>query len=973
MHSLIELLNRAGRTALDFAWPLFWQSSLLIGVLLLADGVLRRRARAVLRYALWLLVLFKLLLPPSLALPTGLGYWLGTHPVPVSPPSPPPAVSIVVGSGAMPLPTASTPVTPIPPKLNRHGGLLLVWLAGSTLLLSLLVRRSWQATQIHRQARAAKEEWQSCLEDCGRRLGLRDQVSLKLVPSACSPAVCGLWRPVVLLPQQLADGLPPDQFRAVLLHELIHVRRHDVWVNCLQALLQVVYWWHPLVWLANARIRRVREEAVDEAVMVALGSQAEAYPATLLEVAKLAFVRPLTALGLVGIFESRGALQQRIRRLLDRPTPRSAKLNLAGLLAVVACGALLLPMARGHRAAALPPSAPEPLPRPPAVAGPVPSVLLDCRILELTDEAWQSLPLGSPSLVGPKGVQVWVPDANGIAALSSAWSNHPGIFLLARPRLGTLSGQAGSISVTRATNLNSETLHLGTVCELTPRVVGTQVDVAIRATLTEISEAQEGDEGRPVPTGGRQISRELANLQVAVPDGGIAVIHSPGARTSEGRHRLFVVGAVIVPESSRANEAVTLPAPLVPQEGRPRPGTPAAETVPLPAPAEEAIPRPPLPPRPGQESEFSGVTSLAVDDRLRLVATTSEASKRALATRMFKVDARTFAEALTNSPSLAGRSLTEAFRGFLEAAGVSVAPPNEVYYTQGRGVLMVKASAEELNRIASALEVLNKAPQQITLDAKFIEAPEAFVKPINWGTIVSGADATNEIRILSDTQAQEFLQALRQTPGVDVMATPRVTTLSGRQAQIQQVEIKTVLTGMDPSAVAAPGRTAADVTNPSPFLSKPVPVGPTLDLIPTVAEDGYTVELTTIASLVEFLGYGKPTNTVAAFVNGKKQDVEPPLPVVRTRQASGRASLYDGQSLLLIGPAAAVTNRFVDRVPVLGDVPGVGRLFRHEGTSTVNKHLLILVTPTLIDPAGNPIHAPGDLPFDPNSVPPQPK
>ena len=69
--------------------------------------------------------------------------------------------------------------------------------------------------------------------------------------------------------------------RAVLLHELIHLRRRDVWLNFLQALLQIFYWWHPLVWLANARIRRVREEAVDDAVMLALRDEARSLRADL--------------------------------------------------------------------------------------------------------------------------------------------------------------------------------------------------------------------------------------------------------------------------------------------------------------------------------------------------------------------------------------------------------------------------------------------------------------------------------------------------------------------------------------------------------------------------------------------------------------------------------------------------------------------------------------------------------------------
>jgi beta-lactamase regulating signal transducer with metallopeptidase domain len=130
---------------------------------------------------------------------------------------------------------------------------------------------------------------------------------------------------------------------------MAHIKRGDVLVHYAQTLLQILYWWHPLLWLANARIRHVREQAVDEMVMVEMGGEAEAYPATLLEVAKLALQRPILALGLIGIVESRSALAQRIKHLLERPVPESARLGFAGLAIVFLAGALLLPMARAER------------------------------------------------------------------------------------------------------------------------------------------------------------------------------------------------------------------------------------------------------------------------------------------------------------------------------------------------------------------------------------------------------------------------------------------------------------------------------------------------------------------------------------------------------------------------------------------------------------------------------------------------
>ena len=167
---------------------------------------------------------------------------------------------------------------------------------------------------------------------------------LKIVDGQLSPAVCGLFNPVILLPRTLVEKLSAGQLRAVLLHELFHLRRKDVWVNCAQALLQIVYWWHPLLWLANARIRRVREEAVDDAVMLALRDEAEDYAPTLLEVARLAFRRPRLSLGLVGIMESRSALRQRIERLVNFRAPRKAGLTFVSLCGIFVFSAVALPM-----------------------------------------------------------------------------------------------------------------------------------------------------------------------------------------------------------------------------------------------------------------------------------------------------------------------------------------------------------------------------------------------------------------------------------------------------------------------------------------------------------------------------------------------------------------------------------------------------------------------------------------------------
>src|SRR6266404_2961569 len=86
MLSLIRTLNYWGGQALPFAWPMLWQSSVLIAVLFVLDLALRAKVRAAVRYALWLVVLVKLVLPPSLALPTGAAWWVRSNRAPLPKP-----------------------------------------------------------------------------------------------------------------------------------------------------------------------------------------------------------------------------------------------------------------------------------------------------------------------------------------------------------------------------------------------------------------------------------------------------------------------------------------------------------------------------------------------------------------------------------------------------------------------------------------------------------------------------------------------------------------------------------------------------------------------------------------------------------------------------------------------------------------------------------------------------------------------
>jgi beta-lactamase regulating signal transducer with metallopeptidase domain/HEAT repeat protein len=352
MNSLIEILNIRGAQFLRAAWPMLWQSSILIALLFAVDFALRKRVRATVRYVLWTLVLVKLVLPTSLSLPTSVGYWVPppqslAAEMAMAPPDleevqnlRPITMSVAT---RLPQPAPAGPRKLPPPVLTWPGMVVATWFGGIAVLALVFLLRARQAHRIARRA-ARTNEFSELLSNCARQMGVRSGISLRLSDAVDTPAVCGLFHPVILLPKSLAGKLDHPQLRAVLLHELAHVRRGDLWVGHIQTALQIFYFYNPCLWLANAAIRRAREEAVDEMVLVAMADEAAVYPETLLSVARFSLQAPRLAFGFAGILESKSTLGARIRLMLQRPWPTSAKLGLRGAVALIILGLVMLPM-----------------------------------------------------------------------------------------------------------------------------------------------------------------------------------------------------------------------------------------------------------------------------------------------------------------------------------------------------------------------------------------------------------------------------------------------------------------------------------------------------------------------------------------------------------------------------------------------------------------------------------------------------
>jgi len=308
-------------------------------------------------------------------------------------------------------------------------------------------------------------------------------------------------------------------------------------------------------------------------------------------------------------------------------------------------------------------------------------------------------------------------------------------------------------------------------------------------------------------------------------------------------------------------------------------------------------------------------------------------------------------------------------KSFFSAIGVDLtAPGRAVAYNDKLGLLFVKATPPEMDTIERVVQALYQIPPQIHIKARFVEVPESDVESIWKAGVAVDTKGTNKVEIITATNETIQLRKLESHSGFENLAEPEAITTSGRQTQMRATVLQTIVTGINPLALKLPGVSSNEL-----FLTERVECGPTFDVAPYVLADGYTINLKTIASVIEFLGYAKPTNSVIAYVDGQKQTVPVPLPKFRVREMSTPINLFDGQTLILGGPATSIIQITKDKVPFLGDLPLVGGLFRSQTETSVRKNLIVFVTATIVDPAGNRVHSNNELPFNPATIPPQPK
>lgn len=240
--------------------------------------------------------------------------------------------------------------------------------------------------------------------------------------------------------------------------------------------------------------------------------------------------------------------------------------------------------------------------------------------------------------------------------------------------------------------------------------------------------------------------------------------------------------------------------------------------------------------------------------------------------------------------------------------------------------------------------------------------------------------------LFSDAQVQLIMRGLSQKKGADIMTAPSIVARSGEKATIEIIrefiypseyeppELPNNVGGNfggnnnnDDNGIANLAQAAATfpVTPATPTAFETRNTGVILEVEPVLGDDGYTIDLKFAPEIVDFEGfinYGSPIQTSATNALGNPVTVtitenRIEMPVFSTRKVNTSLTIYDGHTVAVGGLMREDVQNVEDKVPVLGDLPLIGRLFQSKAENHIKSNLIIFVTVDIIDATGQSVRS----------------
>lgn len=332
-----------------------FQAAIAGGIILLVRFLTRKRLSARWHRLLWAILLLKLLIPYGPYCSISAFRAVPEHPTgfvfeTVQPQQTTPIVQEA--------PATSNDV-PVPASPSAANIAAAVWAAGAAGLglWYLWANLHFRRKLCHRLVRGAPIELRKQLQRCRRQMNIKRPIRILVQEEITTPCVYGFFRPTILLTPDTLN-LEENQKNHLLLHELSHYKRGDLYILPLLMILQCLHWFNPVIWLCFRAFREDMELAADELVVEVLGpEQALAYGKSLLRVAEQTSLSHIR-LSAVGMAEKKSQLETRIRRICMKKKGAGKKIVVTILGCLCICALVVLLLTSGKNQAPAPTEAP---------------------------------------------------------------------------------------------------------------------------------------------------------------------------------------------------------------------------------------------------------------------------------------------------------------------------------------------------------------------------------------------------------------------------------------------------------------------------------------------------------------------------------------------------------------------------------------------------------------------------------------
>lgn len=198
---------------------------------------------------------------------------------------------------------------------------------------------------------------------------------------------------------------------------------------------------------------------------------------------------------------------------------------------------------------------------------------------------------------------------------------------------------------------------------------------------------------------------------------------------------------------------------------------------------------------------------------------------------------------------------------------------------------------------------------------------------------------------------QAIIHALNQADSSDILSTPRVTTMNGQEAVIRMITEVYYPDSWGEAEVTDGGVFVGS----TPEFADPTELGIVLRVTPNVDADHYTISLDMSPIIQQFIGWTDYSYDVVTALSPEGVTNVIRMPIIESRSVETTITIYDGETIVLGGIIKDNTDSIYDQIPVLGDVPIVGRLFQSRAQVSTKSNLLIFLTCRLVNPDGSPI------------------